>query len=40
MIGEMGLELPLAQQVAEIWSQSEANIPDQDDFNCIVKMLA
>lgn len=37
MIGEMGLELPLAQQVAEIWSQSEANIPDQDDFNCIVK---
>lgn len=37
MIGEMGLELPLAQQVAEIWSQSETNIPDQDDFNCIVK---
>ncbi len=37
MIGQMGLELPLAQQVAEIWSQSEANIPDQDDFNCIVK---
>ncbi len=37
MIGEMGLALPLAQQVAEIWSQSEANIPDQDDFNCIVK---
>ena len=37
MIGEMGLELPLAQQVAEIWSQSEANIPDQDDFNYIVK---
>ncbi|WP_267442786.1 NAD(P)-dependent oxidoreductase [Psychrobacter sp. 28M-43] len=37
MISEMGLELPLAQQVAEIWSQSESNIPDQDDFNCIVK---
>ncbi len=37
MIGEMGLALPLAQQVAEIWSQSEANLPDQDDFNCIVK---
>ena len=37
MIGEMGLELPLAQQVAEIWSQSEENIADQDDFNCIVK---
>ena len=37
MIGEMGLALPLAQQVAEIWSQSEDNIPDQDDFNCIVK---
>ena len=37
MIGEMGLELPLAEQVAEIWSQSEENIPDQDDFNCIVK---
>ena len=37
MIGEMGLALPVAQQVAEIWSQSEDNIPDQDDFNCIVK---
>lgn len=37
MISEMGLELPLAQQVAEIWSQSEEKIPDQDDFNCIVK---
>ena len=37
MIGEMGLELPLAEQVAEIWSQSEENIPDQDDFNCIIK---
>jgi 3-hydroxyisobutyrate dehydrogenase len=37
MIGEMGLELPVAQQVAEIWSQSEANLPDQDDFNGIVK---
>lgn len=37
MIGEMGLALPVAQQVAEIWSQSEANIPDQDDFNYIVK---
>lgn len=37
MIGEMGLELPVAEQVAKIWSQSEANIPDQDDFNCIIK---
>ncbi|MCG3810292.1 NAD(P)-dependent oxidoreductase [Psychrobacter sp. Ps4] len=37
MIGEMGLELPLAEQVAEIWAQSEENIPDQDDFNCIIK---
>jgi 3-hydroxyisobutyrate dehydrogenase len=37
MIGEMGLELPVAQQVADIWAQSEVNIPDQDDFNCIVK---
>ena len=37
MIGEMGLDLPLAQQVAEIWAQSEENIPDQDDFNCIIK---
>lgn len=37
MIGEMELELPVAQQIAEIWSQSEANLRDQDDFNCIVK---
>ena len=37
MIAEMGLELPLAEQVAEIWSQSEENIADQDDFNCIIK---
>ncbi|OEY68083.1 NAD(P)-dependent oxidoreductase [Marinobacter sp. X15-166B] len=37
MISEMGLELPLAEQVAEIWSQSEESIPDQADFNCIVK---
>ncbi|WP_299188717.1 NAD(P)-dependent oxidoreductase [uncultured Psychrobacter sp.] len=37
MIDEMGLELPLSKQVAKIWSQSEESIPDQDDFNCIVK---
>lgn len=37
MIGEMGLELPMAKQVAEIWAQSEEDIPDQNDFNCIVK---
>ena len=37
MIDEMGLELPLSKQIAEIWSQSEESIPDQDDFNCIVK---
>lgn len=37
MIGEMGLELPMAKQVAEIWAQSEENIPDQADFNCIIK---
>ncbi|WP_350656591.1 NAD(P)-dependent oxidoreductase [Psychrobacter sp. S1-30-MNA-CIBAN-0213] len=37
MIGEMGLDLPIAEKVAEIWSQSEENIPDQDDFNCIIK---
>ena len=37
MIGEMGLELPMAKQVAKIWAQSEENIPDQADFNCIIK---
>ena len=37
MIGEMGLDLPIAEKVAKIWAQSEENIPDQDDFNCIIK---
>lgn len=37
MIGEMGLELPIAEKVAGIWAQSEENIPDEDDFNCIIK---
>ena len=37
MISEMGLDLPIAEKVARIWAQSEENIPDQDDFNCIIK---
>lgn len=37
LISEMGLELALSEKVASIWSESEANLPDQDDFNCIVK---
>jgi len=37
LISEMGLELALSEQVAKIWAGSEANLPDQDDFNCIVK---
>lgn len=37
MIAEMGVELPLAEQVADIWAHSEKDIPDQADFNCIVK---
>jgi len=37
LMSEMGLELPMSEQVASIWKQSEENLPDQDDFNCIVK---
>ncbi len=37
LMSEMGLELPMSEQVAAIWAQSEENLPDQDDFNCIVK---
>lgn len=37
MIAEMGVELPLAEQVADIWAHSDKDIPDQADFNCIVK---
>ncbi|RDE19018.1 NAD(P)-dependent oxidoreductase [Motiliproteus coralliicola] len=34
---DLELELPLSEQVAKIWAASEPTIPDQDDFNCIVK---
>ncbi len=37
LIEEMGLDLPMAQKTSSIWAESEANIPDQDDFNCIIK---
>jgi 3-hydroxyisobutyrate dehydrogenase len=37
LIGEMELELPMSEQAAAIWAESEKNIPDQDDFNCIIK---
>lgn len=37
LINETGLELPLSEHVAAHWAASEDNLPDQDDFNCIVK---
>lgn len=37
MISEMGLALPLAEQVTDIWARSAGNIADEKDFNCIVK---
>lgn len=39
LIKQMGLELALSEQVADIWAGSEEDLPDQDDFNCIVKSI-
>jgi len=36
MIEEMGLALPVAEQIADIWAQSATTIADDKDFNCIV----
>lgn len=37
LIAEMGLALPMSEQAAAIWAESEKDIADQDDFNCIIK---
>ncbi len=37
LMNDMGLELPMSAQAAAIWAQSEENLPDHDDFNCIIK---
>ncbi|ODS24483.1 3-hydroxyisobutyrate dehydrogenase [Candidatus Endobugula sertula] len=37
LIEDMKLDLPLSEQITSSWAASEKDIPDQDDFNCIVK---
>lgn len=37
LIGDMGLDLALSEKVASIWADSEAALPDQNDFNHIVQ---
>ena len=37
-VGELGLDLPLAADTARLWAESEATIPDAEDFNRIVSL--
>jgi 3-hydroxyisobutyrate dehydrogenase len=37
MIQDMGLELAMSEQVAQIWAASEGSLPGDKDFNHIVK---
>jgi 3-hydroxyisobutyrate dehydrogenase len=37
MIADMGLELPMSEQVSQIWAASEDNLAGENDFNTIVK---
>jgi 3-hydroxyisobutyrate dehydrogenase len=37
MIADMELELPMSEQVAQIWASSEDNLAGEKDFNTIVK---
>ncbi|WP_199508780.1 MULTISPECIES: NAD(P)-dependent oxidoreductase [unclassified Psychrobacter] len=37
MIRDMGLALPIAEKIADIWAQSATTIADDKDFNCMVK---
>lgn len=38
LIGELGIELPLARKVAELWASSAQSIGDDEDFNRIVEL--
>ncbi len=38
LVGELGLDLPLAELTAKLWSGSAATIADDDDFNRIVEL--
>lgn len=37
MIADMGLELPMSEQVSQIWAASADNLSGESDFNYIVK---
>ena len=37
LMADMQLDLPVAEQIAQIWAASEDCIADADDFNCIIK---
>ncbi len=37
LMADMQLDLPVADQIAQIWAASEDCIADADDFNCIIK---
>lgn len=38
LMGELGLAVPMAGSVAEIWAKSAATLPDGEDFNRIVTL--
>lgn len=38
LISALGMELPLAGKVAELWAKSSETIADDEDFNCIVEL--
>jgi 3-hydroxyisobutyrate dehydrogenase len=38
LISALGMELPMAAKVAELWAKSAETIPDGDDFNRIVAL--
>lgn len=38
IVGELGLDMPLASETARIWAQSAAAIADSEDFNRIVEL--
>lgn len=40
LIADTGLAVPLSESVTELWAASAENLPDGDDFNCIVKNTA
>lgn len=37
LMADMQLDLPVADQIAQIWAASEDCIADAEDFNCIIK---